>query len=71
MEARQVKLYRCFIGFLLVFFITIAVLYITSIYNEQRSVEDGILVSDQKEWMGQSFLNPPESAKGGEDIATG
>ena len=38
------KWYRCFLGFLLVFFITIAVLYITSIYNEQRSTDDGILV---------------------------
>ena len=65
------KLYRCFIGFLLAFFITIAVLYITSTYNEQRSIEEGILVSDQKEWMGQIFLNPPGSAKGGEYIATG
>ena len=65
------KLYRCFIGFLLVFFITIAVLYITSIYNEQRSVKEGILVSAQKEWMRECFYNPSESAKGGEDIATG
>ena len=43
------KIYRCFIGVLLVFFITLAVLYITSIYNERRSVEDGILVLSEKE----------------------
>ena len=45
------KLYRCFVGVLLVFFITIAVLYITSAYNEQRSTEEGILVSHQSEWV--------------------
>ena len=45
------KLYRCFVGVLLVFFITIAVLYITSVYNEQRSIEEGILVSHQNEWL--------------------
>ena len=50
------KLYRCFIGFLLVFFITLAILYVGSIYNEQRSIEDGILIYQ---------------LKGGEDIGAG
>ena len=38
------KLYRCFIGVLLVFFITLAVLYLGTMYNERRSIEEGILI---------------------------
>lgn len=38
------KLYRCMLGVLLVFFITLAVIFGVSYYNERRSIEDGILI---------------------------
>ena len=38
------KIYRYFLGCLLVFFIAIGVLFIVSYINEHRSVEDGVLI---------------------------
>ena len=38
------KLYRCMLGVLLVFFVALAVVFAISFYNEQRSIEDGILI---------------------------
>lgn len=38
------KIYRCIIGGLMVFFIIIGVWYIVSCYNEQRSMYDGTLI---------------------------
>ena len=38
------KLYRYFLGCLLVFFIIIAVLYVFSFYDERRSTENGTLI---------------------------
>ncbi len=38
------KIYRCFLGCLLVFFIAIGVIFIVSYINEHRSVEDGVLI---------------------------
>lgn len=38
------KIYRCFLGCLLVFFIVIGVLFIISHTNEQRSTEKGTLI---------------------------
>ena len=38
------KIYRCVIGCLLVFFIAIGVWYVLSCYSEQRSIEDGLLI---------------------------
>ena len=57
------KLYRCFLGILLVFFIALAVLYITAVYNEQRSIEEGILVYHLEVQENQ--------LKGGESDVTG
>lgn len=42
------KIYRCVVGCLLVFFIAIGVWYMVSCYNEQRSIEDGTLI-----WRGE------------------
>lgn len=38
------KLYRCLLGGLLAFFITIAVLYVVSYYEKEYSTEDGTLI---------------------------
>lgn len=38
------KIYRCIIGGLMVFFIIIGVWYIVSCYDEQRSMDDGTLI---------------------------
>lgn len=38
------KIYRCVIGLLMAFFIIVGVWYVVSCYDEQRSIEDGILV---------------------------
>ena len=38
------KIYRCIIGCLLVFFLVIGVWYIATSINEQRSIEDGLLI---------------------------
>lgn len=38
------KIYRYFLGCLLVLFIAIGVIYIVSYINEHRSVEDGVLI---------------------------
>ena len=42
------KLYRCMLGVLLVFFVALAVVFAISFYNEQRSTEDGILILHEK-----------------------
>lgn len=41
------KIYRYFLGCLLVLFIAIGVIYIVSYINEHRSVEDGVLIWEQ------------------------
>lgn len=41
------KIYRCFLGCLLVFFIVIGVLFIVSYTNEERSIDKGILIWEQ------------------------
>ena len=38
------KLYRCLIGGLLAFFITIGVLFVVSYYEKEHSTEDGTLI---------------------------
>ncbi len=38
------KLYRCVIGGLLAFFITIGILYVVSYYEQEHSTEDGTLI---------------------------
>lgn len=38
------KLYRCVIGGLLAFFITIGVLYVVSYFEKEYSKEDGTLI---------------------------
>lgn len=38
------KIYRCVIGCLLVFFLVVGVWYIATNINEQRSIEDGLLI---------------------------
>lgn len=46
------KIYRCVIGGLLVFFLIISVWYIASCVNEQRSIDGGTLIfysEEQKE----------------------
>ena len=42
------KIYRCIIGSLLVFFIAIGVWYIASCYNERRSNQDGTLIQEKR-----------------------
>lgn len=42
------KIYRCFLGCLLVFFIVIGVLFIVSYTNEQRSTDEGTLIWEQR-----------------------
>lgn len=41
------KIYRCVIGGLLVFFIAIGVWYVVSCLDEQRSYDKGILIWEQ------------------------
>ena len=38
------KIYRCVIGCLLVFFIAIGVWYVVSCYGERRSIDEGTLI---------------------------
>ena len=48
------KIYRCVLGVLLVFFITLAVIIGFSYYSERRSIEEGILILEEnrsKEYM--------------------
>lgn len=46
------KIYRCVLGILMVFFIIVGVWYVVSCYDEQRSTKDGTLIYEQIEDTG-------------------
>lgn len=55
------KIYRCILGCLLVFFIVIGVLYVYAHYNEQRSMKDGTLVFRSESIRGEEGIVPSHS----------
>ena len=56
------KIYRCVIGCLLVFFLVISVWYMVSCINEQRSTDGGTLI--------YHLNGQEETVKGVEEIVT-
>lgn len=46
------KIYRCVVGVLLVLFLAIGVWYVYSNVYEQRSIDDGILIWEDKSVSG-------------------
>ena len=43
------KIYRCIIGCLMAVFIAISVWYLYSCYDEQRSINGGILIREEED----------------------